>query len=372
VAALVLTLGCGGGGGGGDASGGVCGNGVREGKEQCDDGNLLNLDGCDAGCRYELFLRMTRLRIQRTQAPDFCTPRTNRLGSQVLGSTAVDQLNSMLQDQLDAGDVNVLVQLLGLQDLAGASDQGGLAAGILGAELDPAKGAWSGASLDWWFLADPAGLDANGLPVAQPGSGTLASGALRLGPSDAELPVSLGGGAATMRLRSMQLSATLDDDPAPDVPAPPPARLAPGLRVVREMTASGTGQGVCGNVTVESLAQIPVPYPLAAGGPLPCLATCPGSRSYAYCGDGQPVGPACNSLLDVIVGGCKVGMVVPCFAAVNAQQPDVAGVAGGTVAALTPGADGKVPDAQTAGNRDGYSAYLGFDATRVHVTGRAP
>ena len=241
---------------------------------------------------------------------------------------------------------------------------------------NPARGAWTDAPLDWWFLADPAGLDANGLPLVRLGSGALASRALRLGPSDAMLPLSLGDAAATMRLRSMQLSATLDDSPAPDAPAPPPARLAPGLRVIQGMTASGAGQGVCGNVTVESLAQIPVPYPLAAGGPLPCLTSCSGSRAYTYCGDGQPVGPACNSLLDVIVGGCAVQMSVlglpVCIGVANAKQPDVPGLAGGTVASLTPGPYGKVPEAQTAGNQDGYSAYLRFDASRVHVTGKAP
>jgi len=29
----------------------VCGNGVKEDGEQCDDGNTRNLDGCDAHCR---------------------------------------------------------------------------------------------------------------------------------------------------------------------------------------------------------------------------------------------------------------------------------------------------------------------------------
>ncbi|MBX5481141.1 MAG: DUF4215 domain-containing protein [Myxococcaceae bacterium] len=34
--------------------GGVCGNGVREPPEQCDDGNLLDGDGCSAGCTNEV------------------------------------------------------------------------------------------------------------------------------------------------------------------------------------------------------------------------------------------------------------------------------------------------------------------------------
>ena len=43
----------GGGGGGSDASMPVCGNGVLEQGEECDDGNLLNGDGCSATCAVD-------------------------------------------------------------------------------------------------------------------------------------------------------------------------------------------------------------------------------------------------------------------------------------------------------------------------------
>ncbi len=33
----------------------VCGDGVVEGSEQCDDGNLVNGDGCSSSCVVELF-----------------------------------------------------------------------------------------------------------------------------------------------------------------------------------------------------------------------------------------------------------------------------------------------------------------------------
>ncbi|HEY4175179.1 MAG TPA: DUF4215 domain-containing protein [Kofleriaceae bacterium] len=48
--ALVLAA-CG--GGGGNNSGANCGNGVKEGSEQCDDGNTNSGDGCDSTCRTE-------------------------------------------------------------------------------------------------------------------------------------------------------------------------------------------------------------------------------------------------------------------------------------------------------------------------------
>ncbi|MFO7639409.1 MAG: DUF4215 domain-containing protein, partial [bacterium] len=35
------------------SDGSVCGDGVREGDEECDDGNRLPGDGCDPSCRFE-------------------------------------------------------------------------------------------------------------------------------------------------------------------------------------------------------------------------------------------------------------------------------------------------------------------------------
>jgi len=32
----------------------VCGNGAREGIEQCDDGNIMNGDGCSFACQIEV------------------------------------------------------------------------------------------------------------------------------------------------------------------------------------------------------------------------------------------------------------------------------------------------------------------------------
>lgn len=45
----------GGGGGGGGGYGGIsiCGNGLRQGNEQCDDGNQINGDGCSSICKIE-------------------------------------------------------------------------------------------------------------------------------------------------------------------------------------------------------------------------------------------------------------------------------------------------------------------------------
>jgi cysteine-rich repeat protein len=351
----------------GPAGGGppACGNGVLDPGEQCDDANGTphNLDGCDASCRYEMFLRMTSFTIASTAAPAACTPASNALGTQVLTSAGLGQLDALTQSAVNAGSVNVLLQLLGLDDLAGVSDADGFEVGVLAGTPDPAKGPFPGDTVDWWFLVNAQDVDANLLPVNRVGHGTLAARQLAAGPSDVTLPFFFGGGTAPLRVRAARMMAVVGA--AADVPAPPPPLLAPGVAVLRNLGGSGAGQGLCGDVTVESLAAVPVPASLASA-----CGACTGSKVYVACGAGQPVGPGCNSLLDVFVGGCKA--LACAVAVVNPTQPDSPATSGGTVATLTPGAGNKVPEVQTAGNLDGYSSYFQFDADRVHATGKTP
>jgi cysteine-rich repeat protein len=333
--------------------------------EQCDDGNHFNLDGCDSACRLEVVTRMTSLSIESTVAPSFCTPTTNRFGTQSLTATGLSQLNPGLQNDVTAGTTNTFLQFFGLSDLTGASDSTGLSLGVLSGAPDMAKGMWPGNNpIDWWFIADHATVDASGHPASVLTSGTIAGGMLAAGPSDVNLPLPLGGTAALLRVRGAYVSATINSVPAPNVPAPPPTMLASGLTVFQTIKADGADQGLCGNMTVESLAQTPIPQVLTTGNTA-CSATCSGSHSYTYCGANNPVGPGCNSWLDVLVGGCSVTTV--CAPVVNAQQPDVAAAA--TVQQLTLGTGNKVPSSQTTGNEDAYSAYMKFTVNRAHFTG---
>jgi cysteine-rich repeat protein len=345
----------------------VCGDGFLSPGEDCDDGNLFNLDGCDSNCHYEVITRMTSLVIQGIAAPAMCTPSTNRLGTQSLTTTALAQLNSQIQLGVDNGQTNILTQMLGLDDLTGVSDSM-FQIGVVSAALDPARGAWPGTPppLDWWFLADPVTVDQLGLPKGILDGAVLSARNLTGGPSDITLNVLLGSAPAPLEMTSTRVAATFNGSPAPNTPAPPPSQLTAGLSVFRTVTGSGTGQGLCGNVTVESLASIPAPEALTQGGSTAC-GMCQDSRQYVFCGAGMPVGPNCNSLLDILVGGCKV---VACIAtAVVPQEPDVPATMGGTVQNLNLGIGNKVPASMTTGNRDAYSAYMKFDANRAHITG---
>jgi cysteine-rich repeat protein len=341
----------------------VCGNGTLEGSEQCDDGNLFDLDGCDSGCKYEVVARMTSASIQTGFAPAFCVPQTNQLGNHAFSPTALNQLNPDLQSAIDTAATNILTQFLGLDDLTGVADANGLTIGMVSGSPDAAKGAWPGNNpIDWWFIADTGTIGSNGLPTGILTNGSLFARSLAAGPSDVNLKLLLGGSPALLEMRGAKIAATINGAPVPNVPAPPPSKLAAGLTVFQTMTGSGTGQGLCGNVTVESLASIPIPQTLASN----CSAFCAGSHAYTACGAGG-VTASCNSLLDVLVGGCAAPLIL-CTNYVSPTQPDVP--AGAAVTTLTLGAGNKVVQ-PTAGNKDAYSVYLKFDANRTHLTGES-
>jgi cysteine-rich repeat protein len=346
-----------------------CGNNALEGAEQCDDANGTpkNLDGCDTACKYEAMTRMTAVQISGSAAPATCTPTTNAFGRQVLTSTARDNMNGTLRDDVNAGKTNVIMQMLGLDDLTGTADPA-LQLGILSAQLDPARGAWPGNNpIDWWFLIAPSTLDPSDLPNSRFTNAAVAARQITAGPNDVTLALLLGGTVANLRMRDARLFATVDNPPAPDKPAPPPTLLASSVSVLRTITATAAGKGLCGNITVESLAAIPIPQSLTQG-TTSCSSSCSGSHAYTYCGEGNPVSAGCNSLLDAIVGGCQARVIV-CINAINPSQPDVAGA--GYQGTLSVGAGNKVPASQTQGNTRAYSAFFTFAANRAHATGKA-
>jgi cysteine-rich repeat protein len=332
----------------------LCGDAKIDPGESCDDGNHVNLDGCDASCRYETVMRATELLTSKDAPGSYCPFPGNANGA-AIAQDLIDIISAQTQADIGSGVTNFLLALRDLDDFTGQSDSA-LSASFLEAQLDPEKSGWTANAIDWWFLAAAADLDGNGVPL----NGSLASisnGVLTTGPQDAWL--------GPFFIRSMTLRATVDTTPAASQPLPPPDALAAGLAVFQSLTADGPGQGLCGAITVGSLAEIPFPYALTDGQGT-CKASCPNSKTYTYCGDGQPVGPGCNSLLDGLVGGCKVTTL--CVDLLSPTQPDV-GSYGDAPHPLVAGADNKVTVIEPY---DAYSNVIKMKANRAHITNNVP
>lgn len=359
------SAGAGAGGTGGSAT---CGNGTLDPGEQCDDGNTKNLDGCDSTCHYEAMLRMTQAAISSGQAPAACTPRTNYLGTHVLGNTVpvvgsvLNLINTPLQTTIDTGKTNVLVQALNLNNenaLDGVSGTG-ISLGDMAGALDPNKGTWTGSSptnqpIDWWFKVI-SGVNSSGRPSQLLNNVTLTNHKLTAGPGTITVTLNIAGANAALTMQKARVFGTFGS--ATDKPASPPKanQLTSNFTAFETFTATNNGtQGICGNVTVASLAVIPLPVPTNGGADIGKLC------GYTDCQTGQsPTNTTCNSLLDLMVGGCTVVTVQ----AIPASQPDVKN--GGPT--LTPGTGKKIPASQTNGDTDAYSAYLTFAGNRAHAT----
>jgi cysteine-rich repeat protein len=341
----------------------ACGNGVREVGEQCDDGGQVNLDGCSATCQFEQVQRVNFAQFQFTG--DVTCP-SNALGGAIVGSAAQAELQQSVDSAIQDGSMSVLFQLLGLDDLTGNADPI-IDVGVLGGTPIAGVGYDGTLDLDWWYQVDPAMIDAQRFPLARLG-GDITARVLSTQPGGLKIPVRLGGTLSTLSLSNARLSVGIGASSAPLVSSgTPPGHLAseqldPALvsfASAGEKNAIGAGT-LCGNVSASSLSQVPIPSALVSGGFLSCM------EGYM----------ASNSLLDVLVGGCRILFVRQ----IRPTQPDTEDptappAGGGPGYRLTTNSQrqvsgcldssGAAADLATCLNDAAYSAYLKFATGRV-------
>jgi cysteine-rich repeat protein len=340
--------------------GAVCGNGVREPGEQCDDGNTTNLDGCDATCLFEQNQRVNSLSMV------FATDTTctqNVLGASTFASTVQSQIASGLAAGVADGSTSILLRMLSLEDLTGTTDAA-VGVGVLSGSPVAGAGYDGTNDVDWWYTADPTTIDANRNPLAiMPGS--IVAKTLATGFGTATIGLNLfGGGVAPITMFRLVVRSTNGATSTPAVSSgTPPGHLGseqldPAL-VSYQTSASGS---LCGKMSAASLAAIPVPVPFTTG--------------TSACTQGYSVGT--NSLLDVVVGGCTV-FIIP---AVHATQPDAFDPAAPVLGAgppyklavnalrqVTTCTDNTNAPVNLAAclQASGYSSYLHFTSDRVII-----
>jgi cysteine-rich repeat protein len=284
----------------------VCSDGVRDAGEQCDDGNTDNLDGCDRLCRFEQTHRVNGLILQRG-TDGLCAANAfgGSFAANFFGDTAYNQVQSSLAGGVTAGQTNVILHMLGLDDLSGAMDPAFEVGIVGGTPVQPGSTGYNGNNdLDWWYEIDPLSIDAQRVPINRlPAS--VALNALSAGPGEAELNIILAGGLATFHVSSLNLSVATGAVSTPttatgDLPPGhlPNENLDPALQSFATAGTTPAPGTMCGNVSALTLAQTPVPLTLQGG-------VC----TQAYTG--------ANSLLDLLISGCNfIGPVI------RVTQPD--------------------------------------------------
>lgn len=271
----------------------ICGNGVRETGEQCDDGNLTSLDGCSATCRFEQIHRVRYLVLE--YATDTYCPN-NQIGAAMASQAAQGQLQSAIDTGVQSGALGVLFQFLGLDDLSGTVDPSLQIGALEGAAM--IFGPYDGFNdLDHWYAIAPTSVDANKVPLVQIPA-AIAAKQLTAGPGSINLTVSFGDGPAPLSLSGVKMSIALGPATKPLVSSNglPPGHLPfehldPNLTsfaTAGQTNPNGAGK-LCGDMSAESLAAVPVPEALTTG-----AFAC----SQGYKPD--------NSMLDVLVSGCTV------------------------------------------------------------------
>jgi cysteine-rich repeat protein len=334
-----------------------CGDGVRSATEQCDDGNNLNLDGCDSTCHFEQVLRANSLTIQfGTDA--VCT--ANAFGGAFTPFTQ-GTLQSGLDQSIQDGSTSVLFQMIGLDDLTGAND-GMMSVGVMRGLPVSVSGYNGTADTDFWYTIDPLSIDAARRPIAAL-SGAIALGQLSAGPGSASLPLAVFGSLASLQMSSLRLSAAIGGTSTPLASAgtsSPGHLAAEHLNSALVSFASVTLGTACGDISAASLAQIPIPAALAVGGATAC------TQGYT----------TSNTVLDLLVGGCtnlviqSVKPTQPDQTVPTAPQPGAGGLyklsmnASHHVDACRDSGNAAVNLTQCL-NAAAYSSYFDFTADRV-------
>jgi cysteine-rich repeat protein len=283
----------------------VCGNSKREAGEQCDDGNTVNLDGCDSKCQFEQDQRANSVAIEYS-TDAFC--KANALGG-AIASAAQSTLSGDLTTSVNSGATTIEFKFLGLTDLSGTSQASGLNVGVLSgtAAAAPAGVTYNGASdLDWWYATAASTIDPTSRTPLSITPATIAAKVLNATNASLSISISLAGTQATLAISGTSVRANIGAVSTPTASSGnTPGHLATeNLDPTLQSFASMNNGLLCGNISTASLATVPIPTALLSG-----TTKCT-NVTYA----------ATNSLLDVLVTGCST--LFGAVPIINAGQPD--------------------------------------------------
>jgi cysteine-rich repeat protein len=308
-----------------------CGDRHRDPGEQCDDGNLVNLDGCSAACSFEEVQRVDTLTLALGTDADCTVNSLAPLLTGTFGQFLAPYIVNALQNGLSLQNSTLLLPFVTLADPQGGNGSvslGFVGATFAGAAVNP---------LDAWYTAAPTELDALRHPLLTIG-GTIASKNLAAGPGALQMTLDLGSGPHVYRASHARLFGHIGASSAPLISAAGTTSghlASENLDPALTSFASIDGGRLCGNLSAESLASALIPavpsVPVAGLGTVQC------DQGYT----------TTNSMLDLLASGCTVaGGSIVVASAVQPDQTD--------------------PQAAVAGAGAPYQLVVGSGA---HVTG---
>jgi len=288
---------------------------------------------------------------------------TNTFGH-AFASVVQGQVQTPIAQAIADGSISLLFTFPGLADLTGTNAPSLLLGVVNASPIQQGPATYSGTSdLDWWYLLSPTDVVAGGTPLQQ-GAGSISNRVLnadfgRLNFEHSPLSANAGLTLFSTVLTASNGTASMPRQSANNFPPghSPGEGISPALVSFEIMTQ---GQ-LKGNISALSLANTPVPAPLASGGATACTQGYSGTNSY----------------LDLIVGGCTAlgGFITAIFASQPDRFDTNAPVAGagppytftraGTRVTGAHDHLGAAVSLQTALAASGYSAYFKFTTDRV-------
>jgi len=309
------------------------------------------------------FVQVQRVNSLQLQFGTDTYATQNAFGGAFAG-VAQSSLQSSIDSSVADGSTSWLMEMPGLADLSGTSNTS-FDTGIIDATParpagDPAT--YDGTSdLDWWYLPDNSELGPDGSPFNTV-AGTFSAATFSAGPGHVKLSLIIGGSPAQMAISSTRIQAVAGSSSALTTSSNgyPPGHLA-GEHLPSTLTSFGSMSSgkLAGHVSAGSLAAAPIPPSMAAGGPAAC------TEGYS----------STNTLLDVLVTGCKVAGGLVLVTAVHPTQPDTVDPALGSgtyvfTTDVSKHVTGCTHNAGAASLSDclaaaAYSAYFHFTTDRV-------
>ncbi len=277
---------------------------------------------------------------------------SNAFGTAVVGSTAQSTITTAISNGIADGSISWMFEFEGLTDLSGTNDAS-FDVGIFTPTPVAGSGYDGTSDLDWWYSPDASQFNLDGSAKAHL-SASFTDGALGAGPGDISLPINFAGAPASLALSAVRIEATAGATSTPlSSSGSPPGHLAseyvdPALTSFGSMSAGK----LAGNISAGSLADVLIPSGLTG----------------TACGNYYS---ASNTLLDLMVSGCKAGGIVN---EINATQPDTVTAAGSGTYIFTVGAGHAVTGCTHNSVTDtlsdclagaAYSAYFTFTTDRV-------